>query len=233
LARSAESRSGLEFIDLLHHRFITFAYDIGTRFDLARCARTRGTRYWGDRLLSLAGIDVSSANHTLANEYLFEILPLLMCSVRNSEAVEKSLERLLSPRHGSVRIHVLGLLTSWTPSHPEQRLRLGRSTLGDGVSLLGRHVCLAMRRGVIRISGVHRDVESLLPSGKSQSLIVAVLELFAVASTEFQLEINCREDVRPVCRLGCSSAALGRRSWLKVDPSSESEPPLRVPLGAH
>lgn len=129
-----------DFLDLFHHRLVSFVYRIGVKYDLAREYARDQSDEWSRRVLSLIGFD-AYAGRKLKHISLWRLLrlgPLLASSVRSSRTLELVLEDLCGEALEGAHVYLKQFAGGWSPLDGEQRCMLGikNNTLGMN-SVLG------------------------------------------------------------------------------------------------
>jgi type VI secretion system protein ImpH len=203
------------FLDILHHRFISLLYRAVTRFDFALEYLTGGRDAWSRRVQALTGVDAFAPERRtrLAPGLVLRLAPVLATRRRSAMALEAAVSEAL--RVGPGRTRVYQFLATWSPLAESDQIRLGieNSFLGRGM-LLGRRVLTRSGKFRIAVGPVPSEVRARLQAGGDLfERVRGVVELAAPAGLEWDLEIT--SDERPSLKLARTGGSkLGQDSWL-------------------
>ena len=225
-----------DFLDMFHHRLISFVYRIGVKYDLAREYARDQSDEWSRRMLSLVGFD-AYAGRKLRHIPLWRLLrlgPLLASSVRSSRTLELALEDLCGEALEGAHVYLEQFAGGWSPLDSEQRCMLGikNTTLGMN-SVLGVNCFDKAGKAIIVIKPLRENFRRFLTDGDMYPLIIEALGLLSPEPIEFELDLVLTDEARPPFKLGVHDGGrVGVDSWLGSSYGPQSETHLRVPLPA-
>lgn len=213
-----------EFLDLFHHRFVSFVFRIGVKYDIAREFSLDCTDPWTRRILALAGFDAWSSRKTkhIPAWRLARLAPLLASKVRSARAIEVALNDVCGEALGEATIEIDQFAGGWSPLDPSQRtlLAVSNSVLGRS-SVLGVQCFHRAGKAVIRIGPLHENFRRFLADGDMYPVVRELLELMSPEPIDYELDLELDARARPPFLLGRASAQrIGVDTWL----SSRSGP---------
>ena len=224
-----------DFLDLFHHRLISFVYRIGVKHDLAREYLKDGTDPWSRRILSLAGFDSwgGHAMKTLPPWQVLRLAPLLSSGVRSARTIELAIEDVCGHALRGAEVTVETFAGGWSPLDGEQRMALGarNHTLGDA-SVLGQQCFDKSGKAVIAIGPLGSNFRHFLADGDQYPVIVELLALLTDEPIVFEMRLDVRDDARPPFHLGVDGR-MGVDSWLGSGAQSASMTHVKVELPRH
>ncbi len=223
-----------DFLDLFHHRFVSFVFRVTVKYDLAREFSLDCTDEWTRRVLALAGLDAWSGRRTkhIPLWRLARLAPLLASRVRSARAIERALQDLCSEALGDARIQMIQFAGGWVPLDPTQRTLLAKSN-----SVLGRSSVLGVQcfhragKAVVRIGPLRENFRRFLADGDMYPMVRELLELMSPEPIDFELDLVLDAQARPPFRLGRAGAGrVGVDTWLSSRAGSGKATHLPVPL---
>ncbi len=225
-----------DFLDLFHHRLISFVYRIGVKHDLAREYLKDGTDSWSRRILSLAGFD-SWGGHAMKSIPPWKVLrlaPLLSSGVRSARTIELAIQDVCGHALRDASVSVKTFAGGWSPLDEEQRMSLGARNHALGhASVLGRECFDKSGKAVIALGPLGPNFRHFLSDGDQYPVIVELLALLTDEPIVFELRLDVRDDARPPFSLGVSGARMGVDAWLGSGAQSASLTHVRVELPRH
>lgn len=213
-----------EFLDIFHHRLVSFVFRIGVKYDLAREFSLDCTDSWTRRILALAGFDAWAgrrARHIPAWR-LARLAPLLASNVRSARAIEIALNDVCGEALGDATIEIDQFAGGWSPLDPSQRtlLAISNSVLGRS-SVLGVQCFHRAGKAVIRIGPLQDNFRRFLADGDMYPVVRELLELMSPEPIDYELDLELDARARPPFLLGRSAGQrMGVDTWL----SSRSGP---------
>jgi type VI secretion system protein ImpH len=200
-----------DFLDLLHHRFISLFYRARARGDWPGGYRSDQSDPWSVRVLALLGRD---RRPRLEPWRLLRWAPLLAQRNVTPAAVETAVADVLAEDVGDVGVAVEPFVGGWAGIDPGDENRLGRarSSLGSDL-VLGRRILERGGRFRVVIGPLSRD-EFARVTGRKEILrkVDRVLAELSPASLEREIVLWLSPEAAPHLELG--AARLGRDSWL-------------------
>jgi type VI secretion system protein ImpH len=224
-----------DFLDIFHHRLISFVYRIGVKHDLAREYLKDASDPWSRRILALAGFDNwgGHAMKTIPAWRMLRLAPLLSSGVRSARTIELAIEDVCGHALRDAEVNVETFAGGWSPLDGEQRMALGERnhTLGDA-SVLGQQCYDKSGKAVIAIGPLGQNFRHFLADGDQYPVIVELLALLCDEPIVFEMRLDVRDDARPPFHLGLS-ARMGVDSWLGSGAQSASVTEVKVDLPRH
>lgn len=223
-----------DFLDLFHHRFVSFVFRIGVKYDIAREFSLDCTDAWTRRVLALAGLDAWSGRRTrhIPTWRLARLAPLLASRVRSARAIECALQDICAEALGVARVEMLQFAGGWVPLDPTQRTLLAKSN-----SILGRSSVLGVQcfdragKAIVRIGPLHENFRRFLADGDMYPVVRELLEMMSPEPIEFELDLVLDPNARPPFYLGrAAGQRIGVDAWLSSRAGSAKATHLRVPV---
>lgn len=223
-----------DFLDLFHHRFVSFVFRIGTKFDLAREFSLDCTDGWTRRVLALAGLDAWSGRRTkhIPIWRLARLAPLLATRVRSARAIETALQDICGEALGDAKIEMLQFAGGWVPLDPTQRTLLAKSN-----SILGKSVVLGAQcfhragKAVVRIGPLHDNFRRFLADGDMYPLVRELLEMMSPEPIDLELDLVLDARARPPFQLGqAAGQRIGIDTWLSSRVGGGQVTHVHVPI---
>lgn len=224
-----------DFLDIFHHRLISFVYRIGVKHDLAREYMKDGTDPWSRRILALAGFDSwgGHAMRTLPPWRVLRLAPLLSSGVRSARTIELAIEDVCGHVLRGAKVNVETFAGGWSPLDKEQRMALGANNHALGLaSVLGQECFDKSGKAVIAIGPLGPNFRHFLADGDQYPVIVELLALLTDEPIVFELRLDVRDDARPPFHLGVDGR-MGVDSWLGSGAQSASLTHVKVELPRH
>jgi len=224
-----------DFLDIFHHRLISFVYRIGVKHDLAREYLKDGSDPWSRRILALAGFDSwgGHAMRTIPPWRVLRLAPLLSSGVRSARTIELAIEDVCGHVLRGAKVQVETFAGGWSPLDAEQRMSLGARNHQLGVaSVLGRECFDKSGKAVIAIGPLGQNFRHFLADGDQYPVIVELLALLTDEPVDFAMRLAVRGDARPPFHLGVDSR-MGVDSWLGSGSQSASLTHVNVELPRH
>jgi type VI secretion system protein ImpH len=226
--KERDRRTAIEFLNLFHHRLVSFFYRSWEKYNLPTLWETNRNKRNRE----------SSADDPLS-VHLFDFLGLGSASLRDRQAFADSsllfytgifaqqhrsalmLERLLRDYFGHPT-SVLSFAGQWLRLEPEQRSRMGRTgafnELGKDI-VVGRKVWDLQSKFRVRIGPLTFDqFRDFLPGGAACDRLMELVRFYARAEFAFDVQPVLKAEDVPDCQLSgnlSKAAQLGRYSWLK------------------
>jgi type VI secretion system protein ImpH len=215
-----EVRPRREFLDLFHHRALSFLHRGLAQHDLPGSALSDQTDDWARRLLALLGRDEVPGAPLPADGpprwALLRSAPLLAQRAMSASALEACLADLLAPELRGARVEVEQFVGSWVALAEEDRTRLGAAANALGGSfVLGTRIF--DRTGRFRVVIGPLDADGYARFSASERVGAVRSAARALAGDELDVEIVLRlaSDAAPGFALSSSGRSrLGRNTWL-------------------
>ncbi|MEM6292925.1 MAG: type VI secretion system baseplate subunit TssG [Myxococcota bacterium] len=225
-----------DFLDMFHHRLISFVYRIGVKHDLAREYMKDASDPWSRRILAMAGFDSWGGHATKAipTWRILRLAPLLSSGVRSARTLEIAIEDVCGHALRGATVHIETFAGGWTPLDAEQRMALGANNhqLGQS-SVLGQQCFDKGGKAVIVIGPLGQNFRQFLADGDQFPVIVELLALLTDEPIVFEMRLDVRDDARPPFKLGISGARIGVDSWLGSGAQSAAMTHVKVELPRH
>jgi type VI secretion system protein ImpH len=222
------------FLDIFHHRLVSFVFRIGVKYDIAREFSQDCTDPWTRRILALAGLDEWAGRRTkyIPAWRLARLAPLLASRVRSARVIETALQDLCAEALGEARVKMVQFAGGWVPLDPTQRTLLAKSNsiLGQS-SVLGVQCFHRAGKAVIRIGPLHENFRRFLVDGDMYPVVRELLELMSPEPIDFELDLVLDAHARPPFFLGRSAGQrVGVDTWLSSRAGSGKATHLKVPV---
>lgn len=223
-----------EFLDIFHHRLISFVFRIGIKMDVAREFTSAATDAWSNRLLALTGLDAFEKwrfKH-LSRWQMLRLAPLLASPVRSAHVVSTALQDVLGVDLGRATISMKQYTGGWSPLDTEQRMALGElnNRLGQD-AVLGIQCFDRGGKATVVIGPLGDNFRRFLADGDLYPVICELLGLLLVEPLELELDLVLAAESRPPFNLGDPEGGrLGFDAWLSQRGGTEDETHLRVAL---
>jgi len=208
-----------DFLDLFHHRLLSFLYRLVARYDASAEFVSGGADEWSKRILALGGTDAfGDVAPRLPSWRLLRLAPLLAARARNATTLEIALGDVLGRELDGARITVEEFTGTWVELEQPQLARLGVANHRLGQDLvLGERI--HDRAGKFRIvfqSLTNRGYERLLPNGNLFPVVKEVVGRMLADPLAYELELVLAIGAVPPFALSSSSsgARLGETTWL-------------------
>jgi type VI secretion system protein ImpH len=225
-----------DFLDLFHHRLISFVYRIGVKHDLAREYLKDATDSWSRRILALAGFDTWGGHtmKTIPPWRMLRLAPLLSSGVRSARTIELAIQDVCGHALGDAQVRVETFAGGWSPLDGEQRMALGERNHALGLaSVLGRECFDKSGKAVIAIGPLGANFRQFLADGDQYPVIVELLALLTDEPIVFEMRLDVNDDARPPFHLGVTGARMGVDAWLGSGVESASITHVNVELPRH
>jgi type VI secretion system protein ImpH len=204
-----------DFLDIFHHRLISFLYRLVTKYDLAADFESSGHDVWSRRVVALGGTDAyTEGKSQLPVLTLLRLAPLLATGPRNARSLELALEEMLRSEIGGASISIVEFVGAWVEVAPDQLTRLGRANSRLGTDfILGKRAFDASATFRLRIGPVSSSVcDRFRPQGDLLPVIKEVVEWMLGNRLAYDLEITIAGESVP--RFVLSRSRLSRDTWL-------------------
>lgn len=227
IVQSQDSTIKRDFLDIFHHRLVSFVYRIGIKHDLAREYTTNASDAWSRRILALAGFDLwggRKLRHIPAWRIL-RLAPLLAHRARSSRSLELAIEDCCEEALWGAKVRIEQFMGEWTPLAGEQRMSLAlrNHALGES-SVLGRKIFDPASKAVIFIETLGDNFRRFLSDGDMYPVILELISLMAEEPIEYQLELVINEKARPPFKLSTRNGGrLGVESWLSSETAANRD----------
>lgn len=222
------------FLDIFHHRLVSFVFRIGVKYDIAREFSQDCTDPWTRRILALAGLDEWSGRRTkyIPAWRLARLAPLLASRVRSARVIETALQDVCAEALGEARVKMVQFAGGWVPLDPTQRTLLAKSNsiLGQS-SVLGVQCFHRAGKAVVRIGPLHENFRRFLADGDMYPVVRELLELMSPEPIDFELDLVLDAHARPPFFLGrAAGQRVGVDTWLSSRAGSGKATHLKVPV---
>ncbi len=215
-----EDRRSRDFLDLFHHRMLSFLARGFLKYDAAAAHLSDCSDPWSRRLLAWIGEDLEGAPGLLPlaeRACLLRGAPLLAERALTADGLEALLaDALAGTLEGDARIAVEQFVGSWGPIPPGDRTRLGvnASTLGQSV-VLGRQVFdpvagVAAVVGPLDAAGYQR----FAVERESTDRLREVMRILTRGAVHCEVVLLLAPEAAPPARVGAAGARLGVDAWL-------------------
>ena len=223
-----------EFLDLFHHRLISFVYRIGIKMDVAREFTRAADDRWSKRLLSMAGLDAYDEWRLVHLErwQMLRLAPMLASPVRSSHSIEVALRDVLAQELGDATVKMEQYSGGWSPLDAEQRMSLGFANHRLGMdSVLGIQCFDRAGKATVVIGPLGDNFRRFLADGDLYPIVCELLGLLLVEPLELELDLVLAPQSRPPFHLGKPEGGrLGFDAWLSHRSGAKDETHLRVQL---
>lgn len=220
LAQEEEPARQRQFLDLFHHRALSFLHRGVAKHDVPGSALSDQTDDWARRLLALLGRDLPPGAVLPPDApprwALLRFAPLLAERALTAAGLEACLADLLADSLGGAQVAVEQFVGSWVTLAADERSRLGTAASELGRSLvLGERIY--DRSGCFRIVLGPLDAEGYARCSAPEQVRRVRSAARALAGDELDVEIVLRlsSDAAPGCVLSSRGRSrLGRNTWL-------------------
>jgi type VI secretion system protein ImpH len=228
------SRIRKDFLDLFHHRVISFVYRVGQKFDFPREYKKDASDAWSRRMLSLAGFDAYDEwrpKH-IPRWQMLRLAALFASRVRSGRTIEMALEDVVGHALAGAKVSMKQFSGEWTPLDQEQRMALGGLNSRLGVdSVLGIECFHKAGKATVVIGPLGDNFRRFLADGDLYPVVCEVLGLLTAEPVEFELDLVLAPQARPPFLLGKQEGGrIGFDSWLSSRVGARKETHQRVPL---
>jgi type VI secretion system protein ImpH len=207
------------FLDLFHHRLLSFLYRAWEKYRYDVQFRS-GADPLSRRLLALIGAARLPEGHQVPAVRLLGVAGIF---TRNPKSAD-GLRGILRDYFEGLSVELESCVPRWIPVPEDQQNRLGLSGCRLGKDLtLGERVL--DRSGTFRITLGElslKDYASFLPGGARRQELRELTDLFNTEGLDYELELRLREDQIPDARLASEEARLGLSTWLGRCPGMET-----------
>jgi type VI secretion system protein ImpH len=203
-----------EFLDLFHHRLISFLYRAQARADLPGGWRSDLADPWSARLLALLGVDLAAGGSSPVPGWrLLRLAPLLAERNLSAHSLSAALTDALQEELPGVGVAVEPFAGAWVPVAADQLTRLGSqaSRLGHDL-VVGQQVFDAGGRFRLVVGPLSAEEYRRCADGAPVRLLEALVAALVTEPLEHEVVLWLAEDAAPSLRLGTSK--LGRDAWL-------------------
>jgi type VI secretion system protein ImpH len=212
----ADADTGRDFVDLFHHRVISFVYRAWEKYRYPVCFTSGGTDPFTTRMSCLLGAGTAGMSEALGVPPVSLLRTAGLLADRHRSAA--GLEQMLRVHFGGVDVRVRSCAERHARIPDAQRLRLGRpgATLGDsavlGESVIDRAGSFEIELGPLAMPAFRR----LLPGGEDLLRLVRLTRLYVTDPLDFHLRLRLRADQVPALRLAPPEPQpLGHLSWMR------------------
>jgi type VI secretion system protein ImpH len=226
-----------DFLDLFHHRMLSFVYRLGVKHDLAREYTRDATDRWSRRILALAGIDAWGTGgrpRYIEAWRLLRLSPLLTQGASASaRTIELALLDVCREAIGDATIAIEQFQGDWTDLDPDQQMKLDQRNHALGVaSVLGVKCFDKSGKAKVVIGPLGENFRRFLADGDMYPVVVELLSRLTVEPISFDLELVLSQEARPPFHLGLPGAGrMGVDAWLssRTGPSKETRLKIELP----
>lgn len=211
-----------EFLDLFHHRLLSFFYRAWEKYRFAIQFSGGTDDYYSRRLLALLGIDPETRSpDSPVPAFRYLGLAGLLTQIPHSA---ESLRALLGDYFGDIPVRVESCVGRNIPIPADQLNRLGleNCSLGKNLSLgervYDRACTFRVALGPLELE----DFLSFLPPGKGTAQLHELVDHFNGDGLDYEVEISIRREAIPPLQLSGRTALLGWSTWLGQREGSES-----------
>ena len=223
-----------DFLDIFHHRLISFVFRIGIKMDFAAEYTRQAEDRWSRRMLALAGFD-GYERWRLKHIPRWQVLrlgPLLGSPVRSAHAVSAALQDVLGIDLGRARVSMKQYSGGWSPLDAEQRMGLGEVNhrLGHD-AVLGVECFDRAGKATVVIGPLGDNFRRFLADGDLYPKVCELLGIMLVEPLELELDLVLAPQARPPMHLGRPQGAkIGVDAWLSGSKGDVDETHVRVKL---
>ena len=220
----ADGAAARDFLDLFHHRLISFVYRAWEKYRYPMQYRAGGEDRHSRRVLSLLGLGTAGAGGAagIPAASVLRIAGLLRSRARSAAGLEAALR----DHTGGLPIRVVPFVSRRASVPPDQRARLGRGTcrLGE-TACLGERVLDSAGAFEIAIGPLScEDYRRFLPGGDALDRLVRLVRFYVPDPLHFHVRLRTRDGEAPRLALAPSAGLpLGRMSWLAPRPLEAGE----------
>jgi type VI secretion system protein ImpH len=211
------------FLDLFHHRALSFFHRAGAKHDVPAGALSDQSDDWSRRLFALLGRDEPRTDAPAPADpdaeprwRALRYAPFLAERALTAAALEACLADLLAPDLHGGRVVVEQFVGSWVELAPDERTRVGRSATELGRSfVLGARVF--DRAGKIRVVIGPLDADGYTRFAAPERVAAIRRAVRSLAGDDLDLELALRLAPRAAPGFVLSSDGrhrLGRNTWL-------------------
>jgi len=220
ITQSQGSSVKSDFLDVFHHRLVSFVYRVGVKHDLGREYTREATDAWSRRILALAGFDLWGGRK-LQHIPVWQILrlaPLLAHRSRSARSIELAILDCCSEALRGANVRIEQFMGEWSPLDPDERMKIALENHALGVSsVLGRQVYDKASKAVIFIEVLTDNFRRFLTDGDMYPVILELIGLMSEEPIHYQLELVINENARPPFKLGNAvGGRVGVDSWLST-----------------
>ncbi len=223
-----------DFLDMFHHRILSFVYRVGQKFDFPREYKRDANDAWSRRVLALAGFDVFDQFRPkhLQRWQVLRLAALFASRVRSGRSMEMALEDIVGHALLGAKVRMKQFSGEWTPLDGEQRMALGVENSNLGIdAVLGVECYCKAGKATVVIGPLGDNFRRFLADGDLYPIVCETLGLLSTEPTEFELDLVLAPQARPPFLLGKKTGGrLGFDAWLSSRMGSQGETHLRVQL---
>jgi type VI secretion system protein ImpH len=225
-----------DFLDVFHHRMVSFVYRIGVKYDLAREYAKDGSDPWSRRILALAGFDAWSPRKLkhVPQWRMLRLASLLASGVRSARTLELAIEDVCGEALERAHVDVDQFAGGWSGLDEDQRMSLGARNHALGMlSVLGVECYDLAGKAVISIGPLGPNFRRFLADGDMFPVVVELVSMLSSDPVKYELELRVANVDRPPFRLGVGDGGrVGVDSWLSSGADADSLTKIRVELPA-
>lgn len=225
--RGRRGRPPLDFLDIFHHRWLSFLYRSRKRHRISLQWEGPRDSTLARTLDALSGLGLADGAHGPHQERSWLRHAALLSPAPRSMA---QLEALLTDRLG-VRVKGEQCVGAWSSLDGHSSPRLGRGAALGGNTVVGRRAWDSSAGIRLAIGPIPAEQwEDWLPGGTKLALLGWLSQRHAQSDLRLHIVLqHAPEDGRQLPRLG--AARLGWSSWLKpgLDPAALAPVQLRLP----
>jgi type VI secretion system protein ImpH len=209
-----------DFLDIFHHRALSFLCRAVAKHDLPGAARSDLDDDWPRRLLALLGRDVAAAatdaEDGLPRWALLRCAPVLAERALTAAALEACLAALFAEELGDAAVEVEQFVGGWVPLAVDERTRLGASATELGRSfVLGARVFDRACRSRIVVGPLDAAGYTRFSAPERVRRIRAAAVALSGGDLEFEIVLRLLPGAAPGLALSSSGGhRLGRDTWL-------------------
>ncbi len=204
------------FLDLFHHRLISFFYRARARCDVPAGWRSDLADAWSPRMLALVGLDALlplPGGGGMAAWRFLRLAPLLAEREVTAHALETALADLLEEDLGGASAAVEPFAGSWVDIAEPDRNSLGRGASRLGVDLvLGRRVVDVAGRFRVVFGPLSEEAYRRFAAGEPVRRAEEAIAALVAEPIEHEIVLWLAADAAPAVRLG--SSRIGKDCWL-------------------
>ena len=223
-----------DFLDMFHHRMVSFVYRIGVKYDLAREYLKDQADPWSRRILALAGLDAWGGRKPkhVPLWRMLRLSSLMASGVRSARMMEIAIEDVCQEALDLAHVSVEQFQGGWSGLDEDQRMALGFRNHQLGIaSVLGVECYDRAGKAVIVIGPLGPNFRRFLADGDMYPVIIELLSMLATDPVEYELELRVSNADRPPFRLGIADGGrVGVDTWLSSGDDADSDTKIRVEL---
>ncbi|MDH5378255.1 MAG: type VI secretion system baseplate subunit TssG [Gammaproteobacteria bacterium] len=222
LGKSDEENPARHFLDLFHHRFISFYYRSWHKYRYSLHFQKRGRDAFSKNLLSLIGLhdDKVIAGLDLDRDRLVPLVGLMIAPARSKETLEK----VISAYFGGISVEIQQFVAERVTIDRSQRNAIGLENcfLGKDV-LLGKNVTTITDSIQVLVGPVgYADYMQFLPGKRAHRALRSLVTLLCKDAISYSFKMKIKTDAVPKLKISKNNdCGLGWNTWLGIPKVNE------------